>query len=223
MAKFVEKMKKLLIERTSLIAIEKPTLLESIQNNDGRLILKNVLIQRADAPNKNGRVYPKRVLERSINEHMSMVKAKMAYGECDHPSGDEANLVSVKNIAQAIMDIKWKNDEVYADIEILKTPSGNIVREILLAGYRIGQSSRGMGSVQPLKESGEQELVEVQDDFELISACDIVSNPSTHYAEMAITENYDRKLIHTENNDSIDLLLQEILCSMTNVCCLIHK
>lgn len=140
-------------------------------------------------------------------------------------SEPEANVISMKNVAQAIQDIRWKGNEVYADVEILKTPAGNIIKEILLAGYRVGQSSRGMGSVEPLKETDGEDLVEVQDDFSLLTISDIVSNPSTFYAEMTLSEsnNGSNKLIIPESNPTkVDMLIQDILCEISNLCC-IHK
>ncbi len=130
-------------------------------------------------------------------------------------SEDLANVVSLKNVCQAIQDAYWKGNELRGDVEVLNTPSGKIVKEILLAGYRVGQSSRGLGSVKPLHEGEDDEIVEVQNDFEFLTLADCVSDPSTHNADMILGENY--KPPHQENN--VDTLLQEILCSMSGICC----
>jgi hypothetical protein len=211
-------MKQLLIEHTTLIGVEKPTLVESIQKNDGRLILRNVLLQRADAPNRNKRVYPKRILEREIKLYENKIMERRAFGELDHP---ESNIVNLKNVCHAIIDVNWKGNEVYGDVEVLPTPSGNIVRNILLAGFRVGQSSRGLGSVEPLREGEDEEMVEVQDDFELVTLSDCVSDESTIGANMIATgihESYKPNLntrYHTAN-----LIMQEIICELSGVCCI---
>lgn len=210
-------MKKLLIEHTSLIGVEKPILIESIQKNDGRLILKNVLLQRADAPNRNKRVYPRRILEREIESYSNKIREKRAFGELDHP---ESNIVNLKNVCHAIVDVKWRNNEVYGDVEILPTPSGNIVRNILMAGFRVGQSSRGLGSVEPLHESDDDEIVEVQDDFELVTLSDCVSDESTIGANMIVgnlQENYSFTSNAKYNN--ANRIMQEIICELSGICC----
>lgn len=212
-------MKKLLIERTSLIEVEKPILLESMSKNGGRLIIKNVLLQRADTPNKNKRIYGKSILDNALNEYFVKIKEKRAFSELDHPAADDlANVISLKNVCQAIQDAYWNGNELRGDVEVLNTPSGNIVKEILLAGYRVGQSSRGLGSVEPLREGEDSEIVEVQDDFEFLTLADCVSDPSTHNADMIMGENYKpSKQIH-ENN--VDALIQSILCEMSGICCI---
>jgi hypothetical protein len=211
-------MKQLLIEHTTLIGIEKPKLIESIQKNDGRLILRNVLLQRADAPNRNKRVYPKRILEREISLYENKIKERRAFGELDHP---ESNIVNLKNVCHAIVDVNWKGNEVYGDVEILPTPSGNIVKNILMAGFRVGQSSRGLGSVEPLREGDDEEIVEVQDDFELVTLSDCVSDESTIGANMITTgihESYKPKV--NTRYQTANTIMQEIICELSGVCCL---
>lgn len=213
-------MKQLLIEQVSTIEVPKQTLLESISKNDGRLIIKNVLLQRADTPNRNKRVYPYRHLDRALNEYFNKIHNKNAFSELDHPIDENlANVISLKNVCQAICDARWKGNEIYGDVEILKTPSGNIVKEILLSGYRVGQSSRGLGSVEPLHENnGDDELVEVQDDFEFLTLADCVSDPSTHNADMILHENKNN--INKRVDSKIDLLIHDILCELSGQCCL---
>lgn len=215
-------MKQLLIERTSHIEVPTISLHESLDKNNGRLIIRNVLLQRADTPNKNKRVYPKRVLERELNNYFNLIKTKQAFGECDHPMGEEGNVISLKNVCQVIIDAHWKGNEIIGDVEILNTPSGNIVKNILLAGYRIGQSSRGLGSVEPLREGGE-DVVEVQDDFELICLGDSVSNPSTHNASMFIKENEfisENTINFNPKITKIDSLIRDIICDLGGNCCI---
>lgn len=208
-------MKQLLVERISNIEIPKTELIESMNGNNGRLILRNVLLQRADTPNRNKRIYSKPILDKALNEYFVKIKEKKAFSELDHPQGDEANVVSLKNVCQAIKDAYWRGNEIRGDVEILNTPSGNIVKEILLAGYRVGQSSRGLGSVNPLSE-GEDDLVEVQDDFEFLTLADVVSDPSTHHADMILGENHHP----IQSTNRVDFLIRDIICELGGQCCM---
>ena len=99
-----------------------------------------------------------------------------AFGELDHP---ESPVVSLKNASHIVKELYWKGDDLMGKVELLNTPAGNIVKEIIKAGHTIGISSRGTGSV---KQTNEGQL-EVQPDFELV-CWDFVSNPSTHGAFM---------------------------------------
>jgi hypothetical protein len=135
------------------------------------------IMQRAGAKNQNGRVYDKRILLREVDKYVTeFVKNGNAYGELDHP---ESAIVSLKNASHIIKELWWKGDELMGRVELLNTPSGNIVKEIIKAGHTIGISSRGTGSVQQTNEG----TLEVQPDFELV-CWDFVSNPSTHGAFM---------------------------------------
>lgn len=135
------------------------------------------IMQRAGAKNQNGRVYDKRILQREVDKYVQeFVKNGNAYGELDHP---ESAIVSLKNASHIIKELWWKGDELMGRVELLNTPSGNIVKEIIRAGHTIGISSRGTGSVQQTNEG----TLEVQPDFELV-CWDFVSNPSTHGAFM---------------------------------------
>jgi hypothetical protein len=100
-------------------------------------------------------------------------------GELDHP---DSPVINLKNVSHNIREIYWEGDDVCGTVEILSTPSGNILRELLKNNIRLGISSRGMGSVKPMREN----TVMVQDDFELIGF-DFVSNPSTHGAFLSPT------------------------------------
>ena len=106
----------------------------------------------------------------------NFVKVGNAYGELDHP---ESAIVSLKNASHVVKELWWDGDDLCGRVELLNTPSGNIVKEIIKGGHTIGISSRGTGSVKPTNEGH----LEVQDDFELV-CWDFVSNPSTHGAFM---------------------------------------
>lgn len=135
------------------------------------------IMQRAGAKNQNGRVYDKPILERECNRYMKeFVKNGNAFGELDHP---ESAVVSLQNASHVVKDLWWDGDDLVGRIELLNTPAGNIVKEIIKGGHTIGISSRGTGSVQQTNEG----TLEVQPDFELV-CWDFVSNPSTHGAFM---------------------------------------
>jgi hypothetical protein len=135
------------------------------------------VMQRAEAKNHNGRVYKKPILEREVNNYVeNFVKVGNAYGELDHP---ESPIISLKNASHIVKELWWEGDDLMGKVELLNTPAGNIVKEILKAGHAIGISSRGTGSVQQTNEG----TLEVQPDFELVG-WDFVSNPSTHGAFM---------------------------------------
>jgi len=153
---------------------------ESMKNNDGKLVVRGVL-QRAEAKNQNGRVYPKEILVREAKKyHKEFIKERRAMGELDHP---ESSVVNLQNVSHNISEMHWEGDNLLGTVEVLGTPSGNILTELFKSGIKLGISSRGMGSVETVSESDGGETTQVQPDFELI-AFDFVSNPSTHGAFM---------------------------------------
>jgi hypothetical protein len=152
-------------------------LFKGLVNEDasGRTIVKGIL-QRAGAENQNGRVYPMPILQREAKKYETLIKERRALGELDHP---ESSVINLKNVSHNVREIHWEGNDLCGTVEILPTPSGNILKELLRAGILLGISSRGMGSTRQL----EGNKVEVQEDFELIG-WDFVSNPSTHGAFM---------------------------------------
>jgi hypothetical protein len=141
----------------------------------GPFIVKGVL-QRANAKNQNGRIYPKDVLEREAAKYMeNFIRERRALGELDHP---ESQVVNLQNVSHNVVGMAWQGDDLIGTVEVLTTPSGNILKELFKSGIKLGISSRGMGSV---KKNVRESADEVQDDFELI-AFDFVSNPSTRGA-----------------------------------------
>ena len=146
---------------------------EAISTNGGKLIVKGVL-QRAEARNQNGRVYPKEILVREAKKYTdNFIKERRAMGELDHP---DSSVVNLQNVSHNVMEMHWNGNDLVGTVEVLTTPAGNILKELFKSGIKLGISSRGLGSIK-------QESVgdEVQDDFELIGF-DFVSNPSTHGA-----------------------------------------
>jgi len=170
--------KKLLVE-VRPFEISRNKIDESIKENDGRLVVKGVL-QRAESKNQNGRVYPREVLLKEVSKYLSeQVKERRALGELDHP---DSSVVNLNNASHNIIEMHWDGDDLLGTVEVLSTPAGNILKELFKSGIKLGISSRGLGSVEPMRES-DGDTVEVQPDFELI-AFDFVSNPSTHGAFM---------------------------------------
>jgi|TARA_B100001094_G_scaffold328104_1_gene387723 hypothetical protein len=159
--------------------IEPDQINESIKENNGKLVVRGVL-QRAESKNQNGRVYPKDILMREAKKYTEeFIDQRRAMGELDHP---ESSVVNLQNVSHNVKKMHFEGDNLMGEVEVLGTPSGNILKELFKSGIKLGISSRGMGSVETVNENG-SEAQEVQPDFELI-AFDFVSNPSTHGAFM---------------------------------------
>jgi hypothetical protein len=151
---------------------------EAMKENNGKLIVKGVL-QRAEAKNQNGRVYPREILVRESKKYdENFVKQNRALGELDHP---DSSVVNLQNVSHNVKEMHFEGDNLVGTVEILTTPSGNILKELFKNGIKLGISSRGLGSVEVVRESNGDQVSKVGDDFELI-AFDFVSNPSTHGA-----------------------------------------
>lgn len=191
-------MSRLLCEYTEL-HYNKEILTEALDGHKP-LVLRDVVLQRANAKNQNGRVYPKEILMREAKVYKdNFVVQRRALGELDHP---ESPVVNLKNVCCNVTDLWTEGDDVKGNIEILTTPMGSIVRDLIRNNIKIGVSSRGMGSVKQIGEG----TVEVSDDFSLI-CFDIVSNPSTIGA--FITENTTPSIVTPYDN--IDKLIYDFL------------
>ena len=208
-------MKQLLVD-TILFSAKPGQLNES--SDGGKLIVSGVL-QRAEAKNQNGRVYPKEILKREVDKYkQTQIKENRALGELDHP---DSSVINLRNVCHNVLDVNWDGDDVVGKVQILPTPSGNILRNLLGAGIRLGISSRGMGSVKEINET----TVEVQDDFELIG-WDFVSNPSTHGAFMypagggkVVGEGLIKEGVDMKTIAKIDPKLQRINENITKIIC----
>tara|TARA_Y100000114_G_C11734108_1_gene315200 strand:+ start:726 stop:1328 length:603 start_codon:yes stop_codon:yes gene_type:complete len=179
---------------------------ESIKENSGRLIVKGVL-QRAESKNQNGRVYPREVLLKEVSKYLeNQVTERRALGELDHP---DSSVVNLNNASHNVIEMHWDGDDLLGTVEVLSTPSGNILKELFRSGIKLGISSRGLGSVEPVNEAdGEDGTVEVQPDFELI-AFDFVSNPSTHGAFMRpVNESVENKGSETKIESIINSIMR---------------
>ena len=143
---------------------------ESKDPKKPNVFIEGVFLQ-SDLKNKNGRIYPKEIMQREVNRYVEEnVKTKRAYGELGHPEGPTVNLDRVSH-----MIVSLKEDvAIYIGIaKVMDTPMGRIVKELISEGAQLGVSSRGLGT---LKERGG--INEVQDDFMLATAADIVADPS---------------------------------------------
>lgn len=171
------------------------------------------VMQRVNKENQNGRIYTPQVLKREVEKYMeNFVKVGNAYGELDHP---ESPIVSLKNASHVVKDLWWEGNDLMGRVQLLNTPAGNIVKEIVKAGHTIGISSRGTGSVQQTNEG----TLMVQPDFELV-CWDFVSNPSTHGAFLSpvslnegVTQTVDK---YAKANE----LIRDIICATTCTCAL---
>ena len=187
----------------------KPIIKES-KSRPGVFEVEGVM-QRAGAQNQNGRVYEKKILIREVEKYMDeFVRNGNAFGELDHP---ESPVVSLKNASHIVKDLYWNGDDLMGKVELLNTPAGNIVKEIIKAGHTIGISSRGTGSVQ---QTNEGHLM-VQDDFELV-CWDFVSNPSTHGAFMAPGGLNESVATKRDRYGKVHSTIREILCATTCEC-----
>ena len=146
---------------------------------DGGMILSGIM-QMSETVNGNGRIYPHSVLMNEVKNYQKLVKEKRALGELDHP---EDSVINLRNASHIVTACWMEGKNVMGKIQVLNTPSGQILQELVRGGVSIGISSRGMGSVT---ESNGQTIVE--DDFQLI-CFDVVSDPSTPGAFMNLTEN----------------------------------
>jgi hypothetical protein len=135
-------MKTLLIE-THEFKASPQQLTENVSEN-GNLLVEGVLAT-AEVKNGNGRYYSKDLWEREMNKYAELVEQRRSMGELDHP---ESSVVNLKNVSHLISDFWWDGDNVMGKIEILPTPSGNILKELIGHGVTVGVSSRGMGSLQ---------------------------------------------------------------------------
>jgi len=145
-------------------------ILEEEANGKKNLYIEGVFLQ-ADIKNRNGRVYPFSVLEREVgryNEHY--VGAGRALGELGHPNGPTVNL---ERVSHKIVSLKAEGSNFIGKAQILTTPMGDIAKNLLENGVKLGVSSRGMGTLE--EKNGANY---VRNDFMLATAADIVADPS---------------------------------------------
>ena len=151
----------------------KPELIKEAKAGNKRITLRGI-IQKAETKNQNGRIYPRHVLAREMENYAKAIRERRAVGELDHP---ERSTVNLSEVSHLITNATWDGDSVMGEIEVLPTPKGKILESLLEAGVTIGISSRGVGSTDK-QHTNEGDVDMVNDDYQVI-CYDIVSEPST--------------------------------------------
>jgi len=196
--------KKLLIE-THTVKISPSQLTENVNEDNGNLMVEGILAT-AEVKNGNGRYYSKALWDREMDKYNELIEQRRSMGELDHP---ESTVINLKNVSHLITEYFWDGDNVIGKIEVLPTPSGNILKELIKNGITVGVSSRGMGSL----EENRQGVMEVQDDFELL-CWDFVSTPSNPGSYMHTLN--EGKNVVTYDYTNVNKVIHEILCSKGN-------
>jgi hypothetical protein len=197
-------MKQVLIE-TALFKPQQLSFTEGLKSKRGFPIVEGILAT-CEVKNGNGRYYSRELWEREMEKYKGLIDENRAVGELDHP---EDSVVNLKNVSHNITDYWWDGDNIMGKIEVLPTPSGNILKALIESGITVGVSSRGMGSLKPMGE-----VQEVQDDFQLL-CWDFVSTPSNPGSYMHLVKeglNVDTTNTYTKVNS----IITEILCSKGN-------
>jgi len=193
-------MKQILIE--TIAFSPKVKLSEGLKSESGNPLVEGILAT-VEVKNGNGRYYKRDLWQREMDKYDEIIKENRAMGELDHP---ESSVVNLKNVSHNIKDTWWEGDNVMGKIEILPTPSGNILKALIESGITVGVSSRGMGSLRPMGE-----VQEVQDDFELL-CWDFVSTPSNPGSYMnLVSEGLEFK--SSSPYTKVNSIIHEILCS----------
>lgn len=160
---------KLFSEVNESISIVEETIDEATGKKN--LFIEGVFMQ-ANVKNRNGRVYPTEVLDKEVARYTTeYVQKKRAFGELGHPQGPTINLERVSHL---ITDLKRDGDNFMGKAKIMDSPYGQIVKGLIGEGATLGVSSRGMGTLKANKDG----VQEVQKDFYLATAADIVADPS---------------------------------------------
>lgn len=144
-------------------------IVEKKEDGEKKYTIEGVFAQ-AESKNRNGRVYPKMIMEKAVNKYVTeQVSKKRAVGELNHPEGPTVNLDKVSHL---ITDLKLEGNNVVGKAQILDTPMGRIVKGLLEGGVQLGVSTRGMGSLE-----NRNGVAYVKDDF-MLATIDIVQDPS---------------------------------------------
>jgi len=184
--------------------VERLTEAEKKNISNGAIYLVGIC-QRAGTKNGNGRIYRKETLKREVENYHKAIRERRSLGELDHP---EDSVINLKNASHLVTKMWWDGDNVMGKIEVLDTPSGKILKELVKSGVKLGISSRGLGSVK--QEKGD---TIVEDDFQLI-CFDMVSEPSTPNAFLSPTADINKDInlyINEAKSNKIDSLIDSIL------------
>ena len=192
--------RKLLIE-TQTLKFSPKTINENVSKENGNLVVEGILAT-CEVKNGNGRYYARDLWEREMKKYTDLIKERRSLGELDHP---ESQVINLQNVSHLVTEYKWDGDNIMGKIEILPTPAGNILKELIKNGVTVGVSSRGMGS---LEQRGD--IMEVQDDFELL-CWDFVSTPSNPGSFMGVLQEGKNEI--TYDYTKVNSIVHEILCS----------
>ena len=153
-------------------------LTETTKSGGKSYFIEGIFMQ-SDTKNRNGRIYPKEILQKEAKRYNTeFIQKKRAFGELGHPDGPTVNLERVSHMIEELQEV---GQNFMGRAKILDTPYGKIVKNLIDEGARLGVSSRGMGSLKPVKDG----IQEVQGDFYLATAADIVADPSAPDAFVA--------------------------------------
>ena len=156
---------------TELLTESLETLEESSSSGEKHQYIKGIFLQ-ANVKNRNGRIYPNEIMENAVNSYVNeVVLNNRGYGELGHPAGPQINLDRVSHL---ITELHKDGNNYIGKAKITDTPMGNIAKGLLKSGANLGVSSRGLGSLKPNRDG----IMEVQDDFRIATAADIVADPS---------------------------------------------
>lgn len=172
---------KLISELTEEVEV----LVEKTEDGKKNLYIEGIFLQSA-IQNRNGRVYPEQVMDQEVARYTkSLVEEKRALGELGHPDGPAINLDRASHL---ITSLRKEGTDYIGKAKLMDTPMGNIAKGMIESGVRLGVSSRGMGSIK----ENSKGIMEVQKDFRLATAADIVADPSAPNAFVnGIMENVD--------------------------------
>jgi hypothetical protein len=146
------------------------TVITEAKEGGGKSYVIEGVFAQAEQKNRNGRVYPKAIMENAVNKYVNeQVKQKRSVGELNHPEGPTVNLDKVSHL---ITDLQWEGNNVVGKASILDTPNGQIVKGLLDGGVKLGVSTRGMGSLE-----NRNGTMYVKEDF-ILNTVDIVQDPS---------------------------------------------
>ena len=184
---------------------------EDLKTAGGNLFIKGILAT-AGVKNGNGRYYSKDLWEREINKFQQKISNSTTetVGELDHP---DSSVINLSNGSHVVRKLYWDGNQVIGIIEIFcdegpqGTPAGRIAGAMLRNNLAMGISSRGMGSLVKV-----EEMLEVQDDFELLT-WDLVSNPSNPGSYMKKTNGLNENKNNNKNYNRVNSIITDILCS----------
>ena len=152
-------------------AIDVDFVTEEDENKKKSYFIEGIFMQ-SEMKNRNGRVYPKAILQKEVKRYTDkFINTKRAFGELGHPDGPTVNL---ERVSHMITELVEDGANFVGRAKIMETPYGKIVKNLIDEGAKLGVSSRGMGSLKPVQDG----LQEVQSDFYLATAADIVADPS---------------------------------------------